>query len=78
MVEGKSIYEWNHTSAIIATILNVNRDPKKTAAISPSAIHPHSVKKEHESNTMTVDQFADEIMKHSKETTQGRRPVNGR
>ena len=39
MSEGRSRSLWGHTSAIVATILNVNR-PKGKAAIRPDAVNP--------------------------------------
>ena len=39
MTEGRSRSLWGHTSAVIATILNVNR-PKGKAPIRPEAVNP--------------------------------------
>ena len=39
MAEGRSRSLWGHTSAVIATILNVNR-PKGKSAIRPDAVNP--------------------------------------
>ena len=47
MTEGRSRSLWGHTSAIVATILNVNR-PKGKAAIKPEAVNPWESKKPHE------------------------------
>ena len=40
MAEGRSKDTWQHTSAILALIANVNRDPKKTKAYKPSDFNP--------------------------------------
>jgi hypothetical protein len=40
MAEAKSRDNWNHTSAVLALIINVNRDPKKQRAITPAELHP--------------------------------------
>ena len=39
LAEGRSRSLWGHTSAVIATILNVNR-PKGKAAIRPDRVNP--------------------------------------
>ena len=39
MYEGRSREAWEHTSLLVATILNVNR-AKGRAAIKPSAVNP--------------------------------------
>ena len=45
MAEAKSRDNWNHTSAILALIINVNRDSKKRRAVSPKELNPHEQKK---------------------------------
>ena len=40
MAEGKSKDAWQHTSAILALVANVNRDPKKTKSFKPSDFNP--------------------------------------
>ncbi len=45
MAEAKSKDNWNHTAATLAMIFNVNRDPKKQKAITPSELNPHEKKK---------------------------------
>ena len=40
MAEGRGRQSWAHTSAILALIANVNRDPKKTRALRPSDFDP--------------------------------------
>ena len=44
MAEAKSKDNWNHTSAILALIINVNRNPKKQRAVTPGEINPHEQK----------------------------------
>lgn len=43
MAEGRKIELWNHTSSIAATLINVNRDPKKPA-VSAEKLHPFAKK----------------------------------
>ena len=33
---------WRHTSAVMALIANVNRDPKKGRPLAPADFDPHS------------------------------------
>jgi len=40
MAEARVDAEWNHTSAILAMLANVNRDPKKRGAYHPEEFHP--------------------------------------
>ena len=42
MIEGKLESQWNHTCAIVATLVNVNRG-RGQKAISPDDIHPMRV-----------------------------------
>ena len=44
MAEAKSKDNWNHTSAILALIINVNRNPKKQRPLSPKELNPHEQK----------------------------------
>jgi len=44
MAEAKSKDNWNHTSAVLALIINVNRNPKKQRAVTPREINPHEQK----------------------------------
>jgi hypothetical protein len=44
MAEAKSRDNWNHTSAVLALIINVNRDPKKQRAVKPKELNPHEQK----------------------------------
>ena len=48
---------WNHTSAILAMIANVNRDPKKGKAFKPSDFNPH-VEKQRSGIPLTSDNLS--------------------
>jgi hypothetical protein len=41
MAEARGRDYWNHTSAVLAMIANVNRDPKKTPAFQPADFDPY-------------------------------------
>ncbi len=40
MTEAKQNDDWNHTSAILAMLGNIHRDPKKGRAFKPADFHP--------------------------------------
>lgn len=40
MAEARAESEWAHTSAVLAMLANVHRDPKKTKAFTPSDFNP--------------------------------------
>ena len=44
MAESRSQENWAHTSAILALVANVNRDPKKSRAFKPADFNPHAQK----------------------------------
>lgn len=44
MADGRSQALWSHTSAVLALLANVHRDPKKSKAFKPSDFNPHSQK----------------------------------
>jgi hypothetical protein len=44
MAEARGRDNWAHTSAVLALIANVNRDPKKTRAFKPADFDPYSVR----------------------------------
>lgn len=44
MAEARGRDNWAHTSAILALIANVNRDPKKTRAYKPADFDPYTAK----------------------------------
>jgi len=41
MAEARGRDNWAHTSAVLAMIANVNRDPKKTPAFQPADFDPY-------------------------------------
>lgn len=53
MTEGRLENEWNHTSYIVATLLNVNREKGKPA-IDPKQIHPMHAKKTDEKKSRGI------------------------
>jgi len=40
MADGKMARDWDHTALIVSTMLNINRDPKKSKPVSQSQCHP--------------------------------------
>lgn len=40
MAEARVDAEWNHTSAVLAMLANINRDPKKHGFYRPEDFHP--------------------------------------
>ncbi len=40
MAESRRRESWSHTSAMLALVANVNRDPKKTRTFKPSDFDP--------------------------------------
>jgi len=42
MAEGLGRERWDHTSALMALVANVNRDPKKGRAFRPSDFDPYA------------------------------------
>jgi hypothetical protein len=45
MAEARGRDNWARTSAMLALIANVNRDPKKTPAFSPADFNPFETKR---------------------------------
>ena len=41
MAEARSQQQWAHTSAILAMLANIHRDPKKSRPFKPSDFNPH-------------------------------------
>lgn len=41
MAEGRGREHWAHTSALLALLANVHRDPKKHRAFSPADFNPY-------------------------------------
>jgi hypothetical protein len=46
MAEAKSQQRWAHTSALLAMLANVHRDPKKSRLFKPADFNPHLRRKE--------------------------------
>ncbi len=46
MAHGKGKDTWSHTSALMALIANVNRDPKKTRVFKPTDFDPYADKRQ--------------------------------
>jgi hypothetical protein len=44
MAEARSKDNWNHTSTLLALMININRDPKKQRAVKPRELNPHEGK----------------------------------
>ena len=44
MAEAKGRESWAHTSALMALIANVNRDPKKTRPYKPADFDPYTAR----------------------------------
>jgi len=44
MAEARSREAWAHTSAVLALLANVNRDPKKTRPFKPADFDPHAAR----------------------------------
>jgi len=53
---------WAHTSAVLALVANVNRDPKKTRAYKPSDFDPYSTRRERD-EAIEVQDLA--VLKHA-------------
>ena len=68
MAESRSKDNWNHTSAVLALIINVNRDPKRHGAVSPKELNPH------EKKAKTV--LKGEDLRILKDVFVNRRPLN--
>ena len=47
MAEGRTEHDWAQTSAVLALIANVHRDPRKTRVFKPADFNP-TAKPEHE------------------------------
>ncbi|GHT12321.1 hypothetical protein FACS1894170_06990 [Planctomycetales bacterium] len=45
MAEGKQSADWNRTSHLLALLININRDTKKSRVVKPAELNPFAVKK---------------------------------
>jgi hypothetical protein len=55
MAEARGRDNWAHTSAILALVANVNRDPKKTRAYKPSDFDPYSAREKRDEAIEVTD-----------------------
>lgn len=55
MAEARGRDNWAHTSAILALVANVNRDPKKTRAYKPSDFDPYSAREKRDKAIEVTD-----------------------
>jgi len=62
MAEARGREAWAHTSAILALIANVNRDPKKTRPFKPSDFDPYSAKDRRDAAIEVKDM---DVLKHA-------------
>ena len=63
MAEAKSRDAWQHTSAVLCLIANVNRNPKKQARpFSPDQFNPHAQKRRGKGRTISVHRLFDDLM----------------
>lgn len=46
MARSRQDSDWMHTSALMALLVNINRDPKKTRAAKPEDFHPMRCERE--------------------------------
>lgn len=54
MFENNMKYRWDQTAAICATIMNVNRDPKKCKLVEFSSLNPFRNKKKRRKPKITL------------------------
>lgn len=52
MVEGRCRNDWAHTSAMMALLANIHRDPKRSKVFSPSDFDPYAVAKKKQSGNV--------------------------
>jgi hypothetical protein len=55
MAEARARDNWAHTSAVLALIANVNRDPKKTRPFKPADFDPYAGKDRREEAIEVTD-----------------------
>ncbi len=55
MAEARQREDWNHTSALMALVANVNRDPKKTKTFRPGDFNPLAVASKEKCELRTSD-----------------------
>jgi hypothetical protein len=55
MSEGRGREHWAHTSALLALLANVHRDPKKHRAFSPADFNPYEALERRKTKAKTKD-----------------------
>jgi hypothetical protein len=55
MAEGRGREHWAHTSALLALLANVHRDPKKHRAFSPADFNPYEALERRNTKAKTKD-----------------------
>ena len=55
MAEARGREAWSRTSAVLALIANVNRDPKKTRPYKPGDFDPYSAREKREEAIEVTD-----------------------
>lgn len=55
MAEGRGREHWAHTSALLALLANVHRDPKKHRAFSPADFNPYEALERRKPTAKTRD-----------------------
>jgi hypothetical protein len=55
MGEARSRFAWGHTSALLAMLANVHRDPKRARVLKPADFNPHIQKTPHRNERVGVD-----------------------
>lgn len=68
MAEGRSEANWGLLSHLLALLANVNRDPRRSAPLSPSDFDPHARAREKSAPTQRVN------IKDIKDLLMGMRP----
>ena len=48
MAEGRQDDAWNHTASLMALLVNINRDSKKTQAVDADRFHPFAKRRRQE------------------------------
>jgi len=78
MAEARGRDDWAHTSAILALIANVNRDPKKTRPYKPTDFDPYSKDKRDEAIEVTDMAVLKDAFLPASAGQAGTRPKEGR
>lgn len=76
MTEAKCRQQWQHTSSLMALLVNINRDPKKGSAAKPADFNPYEQSKVGERPTMRMS-VAGLKGAFSKQSRSGRKKLIG-